>query len=66
MGDTRLELPQEYTGNQQVGYHSGADSGALAAQTTDQDPGLALVAKAWSKLPEAIKAGILAMVRARV
>lgn len=28
------------------------------------DPGLATVMAAWHKLPEAIKAGILAMVRA--
>jgi hypothetical protein len=38
----------------------GAESGAL--RTTD--PGLAAIIEAWSGLPEAMKAGILAMAKA--
>ena len=39
---------------------SGAESGALAIT----DPGLAELVEAWVRLPEAMKAGILAMVKA--
>jgi hypothetical protein len=40
-----------------------AKSGALQAQKVPFDPDLAPVVEAWPKLPIAIKAGILAMVR---
>jgi hypothetical protein len=43
---------------------SGAESGALGAQNGLFDPRLASVIEAWPTLPEAIKAGIVAMVRA--
>jgi len=42
----------------------GAESGALGAKKIPDDPDLAAVVEAWPKLPEAIKAGILAMVEA--
>jgi len=42
----------------------GAESGALAPQTTAIDPSLAAIIDAWPMLPEAIRAGILALVRA--
>ena len=42
---------------------SGAESGAFAPQTAPVS-GLAFLLDAWPKLPEAIRAGILAMVRA--
>ena len=35
-----------------------------APQTTDSDPDLAKVTDAWPTLPEAVKAGIVAMVKA--
>jgi hypothetical protein len=36
----------------------------LPTDTRQSDPDLAAVAEAWPELPEAIKAGILAMVKA--
>jgi hypothetical protein len=42
----------------------GAESGAPATQTAPIDAGLASVIDAWPALPNAIRAGILAMVRA--
>ena len=42
----------------------GAKSGALPVQSTAIDPALAALIDAWPGLPEAIRAGILAMVRA--
>ena len=42
----------------------GAKSGALAPQTPAIEPTLAALIDAWPTLPEAIRAGILAMVRA--
>jgi hypothetical protein len=42
----------------------GAKSGALALTKPNIDPDLAALIDTWPKLPEAIRAGILAMVRA--
>jgi hypothetical protein len=39
-------------------------SAAQGQRAASNDPDLAAVVKAWAKLPEAIKAGILAMVNA--
>lgn len=69
-GGTRT--PLENTGKTGVSDQSGAKSGAVGAQTADfgdsatdpMDPELAAVVDAWPALPAAIKAGILAMVRA--
>jgi hypothetical protein len=43
---------------------SGAKSGALAPEKPAIDPALAALIDVWPALPEAIRAGILAMVRA--
>ena len=43
---------------------SGAESGALRVPQAPFDPELAAVVEAWGTLPEAIKTGIVAMVRA--
>jgi hypothetical protein len=43
---------------------SGAECGALGAREAPIDADLAAVVDAWPELPSAIKAGILAMVRA--
>lgn len=43
---------------------SGAECGAPSAPEAPFDPDLAAVIEAWETLPEVIKAGILAMVRA--
>jgi hypothetical protein len=42
----------------------GAESGTPATQTGPIDPGLASLIDAWPNLPDPIRAGILAMVRA--
>ena len=52
------------SGNSSGLAQSGAECGALGAQNAPLDPDLAAVVDAWHKLPDAIKAGILAMVTA--
>jgi hypothetical protein len=42
----------------------GADSGAVPLAGSISDPSLAVLAKAWVMLPDDMKAGILAMVKA--
>jgi hypothetical protein len=42
----------------------GAKNGALTPTNPNIDPALAALIDAWPTLPEAIRAGILAMVRA--
>jgi hypothetical protein len=42
----------------------GAKSGALTIENLAIDPSLAALIDAWPTLPDAIRAGILAMVRA--
>ncbi|HUT57138.1 MAG TPA: hypothetical protein VNA25_04610 [Phycisphaerae bacterium] len=42
----------------------GAESGADSAETAPVHPDLAKVIEAWPTLPEAVRAGILAMVEA--
>jgi hypothetical protein len=43
---------------------SGAESGALSSINNIIDPGLAALVDTWPALPETVRAGILAMVRA--
>lgn len=50
--------------NRGVGDQSGAECGALGAREASIDPELAAVVDAWPGLPRAIKAAILAMIRA--
>ena len=57
MGSTGFELPPANTGKTGISDQSGVECGAL-------DRELAAVVDAWPVLPEAIKAGILAMVPA--
>jgi hypothetical protein len=61
---TGIELPPETTGNPSGSDQSGAESGALGAREAPIDQELAAVVDAWPALPAAIKAGILAMIRA--
>ena len=51
------DLPQAENQGAAVGAAANAETGAT-------DPGLAIVAAAWPRLPEATRASILAMVRA--
>ena len=59
-----LEHPAKSSGNDGGGGQSGAECGALGAPNAPLDPDLAVVVDAWPKLPDAIKAGILAIVTA--
>lgn len=55
---------QENTENSNNPSQSGAESGAVGAQSDVTDPDLAGVVKAWPTLPAPIRAGIVAMVKA--
>jgi hypothetical protein len=59
-----LETPANSPQNSTNPAPGGAKSGALDAKTPAIDPGLAVIIDAWPKVPEAIRAGILALVRA--
>ena len=54
----------ENPGETEVSWESGAESGALGAREAPIDADSATVVDAWPTLPEAVKAGVLAMVRA--
>jgi hypothetical protein len=73
MGDEGLELRPDSTANTTSVPRSGAESGAVAADPdaidgaasrlqSPLDADLAAVINAWPALPEAVKAGILAMI----
>jgi hypothetical protein len=57
-----IELPTHSTENSTNPAPGGAESGALAPQNPAIDPALAALIDAWPTLPDAIRAGILAMV----
>ena len=61
MGIERTDKSPEKT---TLSVDGGADSGALGGQSCPIDPALASLIGAWPTLPEPIKAGILAMIRA--
>lgn len=65
MAGTGLELSQDSSGNSTIADQSGADSGAVFASSIPIDADLAAVFEAWPTLPEAIKAGILALVQSQ-
>jgi hypothetical protein len=54
----------EIPGNNGVFADGAAPGAARSAENDDLPPDLAIVVQQWPKLPEQIKAGILAMVRA--
>jgi hypothetical protein len=63
-GEDGIRTPREISEKTVGPSESGARSGALAMQSGPIDPDLASVIDAWPTLPEAIRAGILAMIRA--
>jgi hypothetical protein len=64
VGDTGLEHRAEMPTNPQVSETGGAESGAnRPVSGPDADPDLAAVISAWPGLPQALKAGIVAMVK---
>jgi len=55
-----VEIPEENAHSE----NCAAAGAAVGSENTPIDPDLAAVVDAWPKLPEAIRAGILAMIRA--
>ena len=62
-GPTRPRTPRENPEKTTVSEQGGAESGAHAAPMIVSDPDLAAVVTTWPELPEAVRAGIVAMVR---
>jgi hypothetical protein len=60
----QLRRPLDSSGNSTIDSQSGAESGALGAGDLPDDAELNAVIDAWPNLPPAIKAGVLAMIRA--
>ena len=56
--------PPVFQGETPQRGESGAESGADGARQAPHDPQLVTVIAAWHILPDAVKAGILAMVKA--
>jgi len=63
-GEGGIRTPRETSAETALSTGSGAKSGALAIQDSHIDPALATIIDAWPTLPKAMRAGILAMVRA--
>lgn len=64
MGETGFETPTHSSGKIDNSEYSAAESAAAGAENGPVDPDLQAVIDAWPALPAAVKAGILAMVRA--
>ncbi len=64
MGVTGLEQTAKTPGKSHLVHQSAAESGAVEAANGKCDPNLQLIVDRWPQLPDAIKAGIIAMVRA--
>ena len=63
-GEDRIRTPAENAGENAVSDQSSAESDAVGAQMAPIHPELGKVIKAWPTLPEAVRAGIVAMVEA--
>ena len=64
MGPQGFEQPAETPAKRGISETGGAKSGALSPVSTPIDPDLAAITAAWPELPAALKAGIVAMVKA--
>jgi hypothetical protein len=66
--EVRFRRPKPDVRNQQCGnalrFSTPPDSHPIPTDTCQNDPDLAAVVEAWARLPEAIRAGIMAMVKA--
>jgi hypothetical protein len=63
---TGREHPSKTSGKPRLLERGGAESSALGAREPSDDPKLAEVVACWPTLPEAVKASILAAVRAAI
>jgi hypothetical protein len=59
-----IELPAQITENIAISPKGGAKSGAVGAPNGKPDADLSEIVEAWPRLPETVKVGILAMLRA--
>ena len=59
-----IESPANSLENNALSAQGGAESGANGPKNDRIDPDLALVIQGWDSLPDAVRAGIVAMVRA--
>jgi hypothetical protein len=59
-----VERPPQNIGKTPVFQTGGANSGALSPDFVEIDPDLQRIVNAWPTLPEAMRAGILAMIAA--
>lgn len=64
MGDTGLEQSHESAGKTGAHAPGRAESGAVGARLAPSDPALAAVVEAWPTLSDAVKTGILALLKA--
>jgi hypothetical protein len=58
-----IELPLQNTGETNLSHQSGAECGALGADSGHVTGDLMLVVKAWPKLTDAMRENILAMIQ---
>jgi hypothetical protein len=59
-----IETPANFPENSTVSSQAGAKSGANNPQNDRSNPDLTLVVERWDSLPDAVRAGIVAMVKA--
>jgi len=64
MGDTGQEHPSKMPEKPAVPITGGTESGTLQDWRRGLDPSLRAIVDAWPKLPEALRVGIIAMVKA--
>ena len=62
MGFEAMANPPDSEGNQQIPQPGAANASVAVSPPMPANADLEAIAKAWPKLPEPIKAGILAMV----
>jgi hypothetical protein len=63
-GEDRTRTLAKNAGETASAVQDGADYGALSAETAELDAELQAIIDAWPSLPDDVKAGIVAMVRA--
>jgi len=64
MGDTGFEPSPKTLEKTQIEQLGGAECGAVGARNSSSDPDLRCVVEAWPNLPVAVKANVVAMVKA--